>query len=78
MADAVMDRDLATGRRLFYCLLPLIDRLFLEPNPGPIKAALARMELIGEELRPPMQPASAGLRSALAVELERLKKVPVM
>jgi 4-hydroxy-tetrahydrodipicolinate synthase len=78
MADAVMDRDLTTGRRLFYCLLPLIDRLFLEPNPGPIKAALARMELIGEELRPPMQPASAGLRSALAIELDRLKKVPVM
>lgn len=77
MAQAVSRHDLEEGRRLLYGLLPLIDCLFKEPNPGPVKAALASMEFIRDELRPPMQPASARLRKQLVIELERLKSIPV-
>jgi 4-hydroxy-tetrahydrodipicolinate synthase len=76
MANAVANGKVDEGRRLFYCLLPLIDRLFSEPNPGPVKAALAQLEFIRDELRAPMQPASAGLRNELAIELDRLKGIP--
>ena len=35
--------------------------MFMEPNPGPVKAALALQGLIGSELRAPMQAASAAV-----------------
>ena len=45
----------------------LFRSLFSEPNPGPIKAALALQGEIAEELRLPMTPVSAACRA----ELER-------
>ncbi|MEN3293879.1 MAG: 4-hydroxy-tetrahydrodipicolinate synthase [Burkholderiales bacterium] len=78
MANAVINGELDEGRRLFYCLLPLIDRLFKEPNPGPVKAALAQLKFIRDELRAPMQPASAGLRNEITIELDRLKRIPFL
>ena len=52
-------------------LLPLIDGLFAEPNPGPLKALLAQQGLLQNELRSPMTPASA----ALAERLQRLQQL---
>ncbi|WP_395607227.1 4-hydroxy-tetrahydrodipicolinate synthase [Pseudomonas sp. B22129] len=54
----VRDNQLAAARATFFQLLPLIHTLFIEPNPAPVKAALAIEGLIGSELRPPMQRAS--------------------
>ena len=57
------------AREISYRLLPLIRALFSEPNPGPIKAALALEGRIAEELRLPMTPASEACRRALAALL---------
>jgi len=46
-------------------LLPLIDTLFMEPNPAPVKAALAVQGLISSELRAPMQRAGDATVSRL-------------
>ncbi|WP_455825056.1 4-hydroxy-tetrahydrodipicolinate synthase [Pseudomonas graminis] len=63
----VRDNQLAQARATFLGLVPLINAMFLEPNPAPVKAALALQGLIGSELRAPMQRASeavvAGLKS---------------
>ncbi len=63
----VRDNQLAQARATFLELVPLITTMFLEPNPAPVKAALALQGLIGSELRAPMQRASeavvAGLKS---------------
>lgn len=63
----VRDNQLAQARATFLGLVPLITTMFLEPNPAPVKAALALQGLIGSELRAPMQRASeavvAGLKS---------------
>lgn len=54
-----LDRgDLAQARTHWRALLPLIESLFGEPNPGPLKALLAHQGLIKNELRPPMTAAS--------------------
>ena len=54
-----------TAAALFGALKPLIDTLFSEPNPAPVKRALALQGLIADELRPPMMPASDALTRAL-------------
>lgn len=52
------DNHLAAGRTTFFQLLPLIHSLFIEPNPAPVKTALALEGLIRDELRAPMQRSS--------------------
>jgi len=67
--------DLAlAGRReeaaaLHARLLPLMDALFLESNPIPLKAALQRLGLCGAALRLPLVPASEATRTRLAETL---------
>lgn len=53
-------------------LLPLIRQLFTEVNPIPVKAALADMGLINDELRLPLTPLDEKFRPALRKELAEL------
>jgi 4-hydroxy-tetrahydrodipicolinate synthase len=41
---------------------PLTKACFAEPNPAPLKAALARQGWLRDELLAPMQPASQATR----------------
>jgi 4-hydroxy-tetrahydrodipicolinate synthase len=65
LCQQVRDNQLVEARATFFTLLPLINTLFMEPNPAPVKAALALEGLIGSELRAPMQAASARVQQAL-------------
>jgi 4-hydroxy-tetrahydrodipicolinate synthase len=65
--------DMASAEVLWAPLQPLIEGLFAEPNPGPLKALLARQGLLRNELRSPMTAASA----ALAERLQRLDALVV-
>lgn len=62
--------DLARARRAHYALLPLHDALFLETNPGPVKAALAHLGLIAPEVRLPLawpvESTLSAVRAAMA------------
>lgn len=61
MADlcrAAMAKDAARATELHMKLLPLHKQLFCEPNPIPVKWALARMGKIGGTLRLPLTPLS--------------------
>ena len=49
--------DLKAAKRLYYRLRPFFSACFAESNPVPIKAALAEMGLIANELRLPLVPA---------------------
>ncbi len=46
-------------------LLPLMDALFLESNPIPLKALLQELGLCGDAVRLPLVPASAATRAKL-------------
>ena len=54
MVDAFAAGDLEKARSLHYRMSPLIDALFIETNPIPVKAALAMMGKIQYELRLPL------------------------
>jgi 4-hydroxy-tetrahydrodipicolinate synthase len=71
MYRALAAGRLAEGRRIFHLLAPLIQALFAEPNPGPVKALLAVQGLIRDELRMPMTPASSALIERLEALAER-------
>lgn len=76
MAEAALDGDWPRARELHYRLLPLMEVNFIESSPGPVKAALALMGLIEENLRLPLvritEQSRARVREVL-VELSLLK-----
>jgi 4-hydroxy-tetrahydrodipicolinate synthase len=73
IVQLVKAEQLNEAREIFYRLLPMIRLLFEEPNPGPLKAALAMMGEMRDELRAPMQTASAEMKEKLVRELARLE-----
>lgn len=73
LACHVQVDELEDARKIFYRLLPMIQLLFKEPNPAPLKAALAMMGEMREELRAPMQGASAEMKEKLEQQLKRLE-----
>lgn len=64
------------ARALFEPLRGLIRLLFAEPNPAPIKRALAMQGLIADELRMPMMPASRELTPRLQRALGAMQALP--
>jgi 4-hydroxy-tetrahydrodipicolinate synthase len=54
MCDAFFAGDIAKSRALQLQLLPLINALFCEVNPIPVKAAMHAMGFCGEEIRLPL------------------------
>ncbi|MCC1692147.1 dihydrodipicolinate synthase family protein, partial [Salmonella enterica subsp. enterica serovar Indiana] len=69
LCQQVRDNQLAEARATFFTLLPLINTMFMEPNPAAVKAGLALQGLIGSELRAPMQAACARVQQALGALL---------
>ena len=63
--DACRNNQMARAERLWDRLLPATRLLFDEPNPAPVKSALALQGMIEEGLRLPLTPCSAGLRQRL-------------
>ena len=57
--------EIAESRAMQLSLLPLIRALFCEVNPIPVKAALAEMGRIGEEMRLPLTPLRGEKRMQL-------------
>jgi 4-hydroxy-tetrahydrodipicolinate synthase len=69
MVAAALQGRGAEALRLHQQLLPLMDALFLESNPIPLKAALKLLGLGGDALRLPLVPASAATRTRVAEAL---------
>lgn len=68
LVDAFAAGDLKKAKDLHFKMVPLIDSLFIETNPVPVKAALAMMGKIDYEVRLPLEKMSEG-------NYEKLKKV---
>ena len=56
MVELALDGKWDEARELHYRLLPLMEVNFIESSPGPVKAGLAMMNLIGENYRLPLVP----------------------
>lgn len=70
--------DWLTARNIARQLRPLVEALFSEPNPGPIKAVLARAGHIAEELRLPMTPVSAACRERVWAAYQAVAALPTI
>ena len=67
--------QLEQARAIFYQLLPVMQALFEEPNPAPLKAALAASGVMQACLRAPMQSASAETASKLLRAMAQLDHI---
>jgi dihydrodipicolinate synthase len=69
MIHAFESGDIKRARQLHYKMVPLIDALFIETNPVPVKAALAMMGKISFDVKLPLYKMSdsnyAKLKSAM-------------
>ena len=72
MVELALDEKWDEARTLHYRLLPLMEVNFIESSPGPVKAGLAMMNLIGENYRLPLVPIQEKSRAQLRVVLAEL------
>lgn len=72
MADAALEGDFAQASRLQLSMLPLINALFSQVNPIPVKAAVSAMGFGEDYLRMPLTPMEEPYRSALFAEMKKM------
>jgi 4-hydroxy-tetrahydrodipicolinate synthase len=72
MWDAAAAGDWARSRALHFKLLPLSEGLFIEANPIPVKAAMAMMGRIADELRAPLYPLTGAGREKVRGNLSEV------
>ena len=68
--------DIVSSRGEQLTLLPLIDAIFTETNPSPIKYAMSLLGICKEELRLPLSPPTGPTRKLLQKELAALGLYP--
>lgn len=74
MVKLALANDVARAAKIHRQLYPMFKAIFVEPNPVPIKVALARAGIIGStEVRPPlcaMSPANAKFLEGVLAQLD--------
>jgi 4-hydroxy-tetrahydrodipicolinate synthase len=65
-----LEGKLDEARRAHFALLPVHEAMFVEANPGPIKAALAMRGAMQAAVRPPLVAAEESSRATIAAALE--------
>ncbi|AUX26668.1 dihydrodipicolinate synthase [Sorangium cellulosum] len=68
-----LEGDLAGARAAHLSLLELHGLMFVEPNPAPVKVALAAMGRMSPAVRLPLSPASEATRQQIGEALRRLE-----
>jgi 4-hydroxy-tetrahydrodipicolinate synthase len=76
MWDSFAAGDWLKARQIHNRLFPLLEGLFVETNPIPVKAALAMMGKITDEIRPPLYPMQGANREKLRKILADLSLLP--
>jgi 4-hydroxy-tetrahydrodipicolinate synthase len=72
MVNAALSGEWDAAREMHYRLLPLMESNFIESSPGPVKAALALMNLIEENFRLPLVPVQEKTRARMREVLSEL------
>ena len=75
MWDAAAAGNWNKARELHYRVFPLSEGLFIEANPIPVKAALAMMGKIADEIRAPLYPMTGANREKVRKILADLKLI---
>src|SRR5438046_10118863 len=72
MTELALKGDWDGARELHYRLLPLMEINFIESSPGPVKAAMAMMGLLGENFRLPLVPIQETSRTRIREVIAQL------
>ena len=72
MQEAALTGDFDTAEQILTRLLPLMDALFSETSPQPVKYAMARLGHGTHEVRLPLLPASAEARAKVDAAMDDL------
>lgn len=73
LVHSFREGDLAGARATAQRLKPLFDAMFVESNPGPVKAALAMLDRIAPEIRLPLVMPSEASRAVIRAALEQVE-----
>jgi len=76
LIHAALEGRLADARAMHARLQPLMDALFLESNPAPVKAALSLTGRCGNSVRLPLVPVQAATLAHLRAALTALSVIP--
>lgn len=76
--DASLRADYAEARAWQARLLPLIEALFVESNPIPLKAGLQLLGMATDAMRLPLTPAQSATRGLLSVALNPFRPAEVL
>jgi 4-hydroxy-tetrahydrodipicolinate synthase len=72
LMTASIKGDITTSQQLFYKYRQLMDLMFIESNPIPVKAALCHMGKIKETYRAPLCPMNSANKELLVTELKKI------
>ncbi len=75
LCEKFLAGDIAGSRELQFTLKPLVDALFTETSPIPVKAALELMGICKSTVRLPLVPIGAEALSRLKAEMEKLNMI---
>ncbi|MGQ1946845.1 4-hydroxy-tetrahydrodipicolinate synthase [Geofilum sp. OHC36d9] len=75
LMHASINGDVATAREIFYKYQNIINLMFVESNPIPVKTALAAMGKITETFRAPLCAMEEDTKAMLLTEMQRLKLI---
>ncbi len=70
MCSSVWSGDVARARELHFHTMPIVEALFVEPNPAPVKQALEWMGLPAGPLRPPLERMTERGQAVLRAAME--------
>ncbi len=71
MCEAVWDSRIEEARAIHYQIMDVVDALFVEPNPTPVKQAMEWLGLPSGPLRPPMERLTTSGQVVLREALQR-------
>lgn len=75
MSRSFLDGNVARARELQLSMKPLIDSMFADVNPIPVKAALAKMGIIKPYFRLPLCPPSAEVDQRIEQEMKKMNLI---
>lgn len=72
MVNHMLKGEIDQAGKIHYALLPMIQAMFADGNPGGVKHVLDRLEICGKTMRPPLAPVNSATEKLLGLAMKEL------